>query len=116
MRTKVAMLLVVLSVGYVLSAQTQGIQINTNKADAEVYLDGAFQGVTENKFDMIFYYSDLKPGSYTITLKLEGFPDYIKNIKVVSGKIEIIEHTFEKAQITSKAIVDQSSGKVEKSQ
>jgi hypothetical protein len=54
------------------------VKVSSEPAGAEVYLDGNFAGSTPSTLQ-------LQPGSYKLTVKLEGFRDWQRDLKVVAG-------------------------------
>lgn len=67
----------------------RGLEIHTNPANVEVYIDGIYRGLTP------FSLNTLMPGDYSLVLKKDGFLDYERDIiifrtsrLVVSVKME----------------------------
>lgn len=84
-------ILILYSSGYRIGDQlflvkTGGMYIDTNKSGAEVYLNGEF--VKEATiFKRGFFIQNLKPGTYDISVKKEGFSDWRKFVTVSPQKV-----------------------------
>lgn len=74
------------TINVVLNQETQpgpstgSIQIQSEPADAQVFLNNQFMGITP------VYLSDLALGDYTLTLQKEGYASYISVVKIVEGQ------------------------------
>lgn len=84
-------ILILYSSGYRLGDQlflvkTGGMYIDTNKSGTEVYLDGKF--VKEATiFKRGFFIQNLKPGTYDISVKKEGYSTWKKQVSVFPQKV-----------------------------
>ncbi|MDD1728022.1 MAG: PEGA domain-containing protein [Methanospirillum sp.] len=62
------------------SLEIGSLQIQSEPADAQVFLDHVFQGITPVTL------SYLGPGEYTLTLQKNGYASYVSRVQVVGGQ------------------------------
>jgi len=61
-------------------ASTGAIQITASPADAEVWIDGVYQGNAPSTF------SDLAPGTHALEFRKSGYSSITKSVNVTAGK------------------------------
>ena len=79
-RGQVRTINVVLNQGTQQGPSTGSMQIQSEPADAQVFLNNQFMGITP------VYLSDLAPGDYTLTLQKDGYASYISVVQVIEGQ------------------------------
>jgi len=62
------------------AASTGAIQVTASPADAEVVIDGVYQGNAPSTF------SDLAPGTHTLEFRKTGYSPVTKSVNVTAGK------------------------------
>lgn len=75
------------------------IQVTSNPAGANVYLDGSYQGITPSSGYLEI--SDLSPGSYTIHLTLTGYSDYTTEISLSRNEVSTISADLTSTNVSS---------------
>jgi len=63
--------------------QSQEILVTSDPVGAKIYLDGLYKG--ETMADQPFPIGGVTEGQHTLSLTLDGYPNYITNVNVVSG-------------------------------
>jgi hypothetical protein len=79
-RGQVRTINVVLNQGVEQGPSTGAMQIQSEPADAQVFLNNQFMGITP------VYLSSLTPGDYTLTLQKDGYASYISVVQVIEGQ------------------------------
>ena len=70
----------------------RGLEIHTNPANVEVYIDGIYRGLTP------FTINTLIPGDYSLLLKKDGFYDYEQDITIFRASRLVVSVKMEKSE------------------
>ena len=78
-----------------ISSQTGTIQVSSVPSGATVYLDGIESGMTPVSI------RNIPTGNYDVTLRLPGYEDWTKNVKVIAGTTVRVTKFFPRLSVES---------------
>lgn len=81
----------------ILNTDTGSISVSSNPVGAAVYLDGDFIGITYAG-DMMDI-NNVSPGTHEITLRMNGYRDYVAAIEVPASRVVKVNPTLALSQI-----------------